>query len=702
MSKYADPAIDGGWFLGGDMHFVDSAHLYDYRQAARDGSRLDSAGNIEFRSTVWCDGDGFDWIWDISHKLRITYCIGPFDNETLKQAILPRLYRSIAEIERTTDVNYIEIQHPSPEDCESSWKAGSVFYIVRQARECTQGTPLNIDCDCGATGQFACTYRGFATAPRNGNTQFGKIAFRPELLDTPNNAGTARTVLHELGHTLGLEHEHRRWVQSGNDSCKPMAGDTAWRAVTPADSDSIMGYPYCDQINDLDIAALSAGDRLGLHYLYSLPKSGAIHFDADSSDDILWITPGAEDLEVWYGGHDAADNILFQKEIFAAAVSPERISRRIKPIPLRLDPTSDLTYVFLHAPGEANADPGGDPMVMWEQRDFILKPLSGQPDPFVRVPFQLDPEMSEIEMPERFAVPIVGNFRGPNIDEVWWLLPGADGVRHDVVWRFDLMSNLVHSGLEYDATFSADNYYRPLVSTWAANFPNASGVPDSQVLWWREQPTPGRFRLLAENLSMNGPSGDDSNLATCSLGAVLAQSREYTPFVANFDADPESEILWISGFSSTHVMWWDVEQVLENTCNAMTISSMSFPTPTFYKPFVGDFNGDGTNDLFWYRGGNGSNSPATLWFFRPDASRSYRTVTSAVIPSGDYSPYAGDFDGDGCEDVLWFAPHQVVSPLSRGRCAAVDEISEPFQPMRGQMHPSDAYPLGYSRTRGRR
>ena len=49
---------------------------------------------------------------------------------------------------------------------------------------------------------------------------------------------------HELGHTLGLRHEHTR----------PEAGtcfeDNNWRPLTPYDSSSIMHYPQCNGSSD--------------------------------------------------------------------------------------------------------------------------------------------------------------------------------------------------------------------------------------------------------------------------------------------------------------------------------------------------------------------------------------------------------------------------------------------------------------------
>jgi len=48
------------------------------------------------------------------------------------------------------------------------------------------------------------------------------------------------------------------------------------------------------------------------------------------------------------------------------------------------------------------------------------------------------------------------------------------------------------------------------------------------------------------------------------------------------------------------------------------------------KPFVGDFNGDGANDLFWYNGGNLIGFTERVWYFRPNMSRTYEDRSVAT------------------------------------------------------------------------
>jgi hypothetical protein len=67
--------------------------------------------------------------------------------------------------------------------------------------------------------------------------------------------------------------------------------------------------------------------------------------------------------------------------------------------------------------------------------------------------------------------------------------------------------------------------------------------------------------------------------------------------------------------------------------------------PTDADPVVGDFNGDGRDDMVWYGWGS---APDSLWM-----SSSTGWTKTAVAVTGKYRPVAGDFDGNGIDEVLW-------------------------------------------------
>jgi hypothetical protein len=67
------------------------------------------------------------------------------------------------------------------------------------------------------------------------------------------------------------------------------------------------------------------------------------------------------------------------------------------------------------------------------------------------------------------------------------------------------------------------------------------------------------------------------------------------------------------------------------------------------KAIAGDFDGDGEDEILWYglRG-----RPDTLWSgLAPGGSPQASTVS--VAKDGTYAGLVGDFDGDGRDDIFW-------------------------------------------------
>lgn len=229
-------------------------------------------------------------------------------------------------------------------------------------------------------------------------------------------------VAHEFGHTVGLYHEHARWEQvgiqgtEGHRCLTTVSGN--WRAVTPPDPYSIMGYALCDDIILKTVPEFSGGDRQGMRSLYTIPRTGPIHFNLDTAEDLLWIRPGQTEQEVWLGGTDGGGNIVFDRQSISLQ-SPA--DPNVRPIPIHLSSSSPLTHVFLYMPGGID-------------NEVLLAPSPGDENPLVEAVFP----GGALDQQERAAVPVVGRFVDGGGEDIWWVLPGADTPeRGDDMWSIN-------------------------------------------------------------------------------------------------------------------------------------------------------------------------------------------------------------------------------------------------------------------------
>ncbi|MFN8017536.1 MAG: FG-GAP-like repeat-containing protein [Acidimicrobiales bacterium] len=175
-----------------------------------------------------------------------------------------------------------------------------------------------------------------------------------------------------------------------------------------------------------------------------------------------------------------------------------------------------------------------------------------------------------------------------------------------------------------------------------------------------------RVSVIRRNL--DGGAGGD---ALWSFRSGLAYDRStptiggtYTPAVGDFDGDGHDDVYWYGTWDATDAVW-------RGTATPGRFSSAAADQAGAFLPVAGDFDGDGKGDLFWYEPGtdprvastrtSGGNyepeaRPDQLWLSTSTGpgsirfSSTDRGVTAAAIP------LAGDFDGDGTTDIIWFQP----------------------------------------------
>jgi hypothetical protein len=152
---------------------------------------------------------------------------------------------------------------------------------------------------------------------------------------------------------------------------------------------------------------------------------------------------------------------------------------------------------------------------------------------------------------------------------------------------------------------------------------------------------------------LNHDGCKDLAAATYSGVIALYGCRPFTPKVpvSDFDGDGVSDLLWAgSGTGETYLWQWAdliawyecVYQLGNKTGNSMCPRSIG---QTWSAQAIGDFDGDGSSDVFWRDSASGANG---IWN-RALYPRDVTTVTSQ-----DWQVVgAGDFDGDDRSDLLW-------------------------------------------------
>lgn len=127
----------------------------------------------------------------------------------------------------------------------------------------------------------------------------------------------------------------------------------------------------------------------------------------------------------------------------------------------------------------------------------------------------------------------------------------------------------------------------------------------------------------------------------------------YKPIAGDFDGDGSTDIFWYASGTASDWLWWGGDPDGANADwsgkRGETFTKVAATQNGVFVPVAGDFNGDGNDDIFWYAAGAPTEE---IWW--GSSSRTWLVTSASIV--GTYIPVAGDFDGDSRDDLFLYAP----------------------------------------------
>jgi hypothetical protein len=126
--------------------------------------------------------------------------------------------------------------------------------------------------------------------------------------------------------------------------------------------------------------------------------------------------------------------------------------------------------------------------------------------------------------------------------------------------------------------------------------------------------------------------------------------EHFSPVTGDFNNDGLGDVYFMANNTRTDAIWFGKPGGGWTKSHPYNADGTRLESDSFYFPMAGDFNGDGFDDVFLYGPGAAQDR---IWLGTSGQGRFYVQIVSV---GGNYGPAVGDFDGNGSDDILWHGP----------------------------------------------